>query len=76
MDRMYPEMKNMLLQISDELDAAIETARGTTPRNPWIEQQLWRIPEILEGAETAGVENPHRPLDSRGLHMKTTSNDD
>lgn len=59
-------MRKVLVELSDELLAAIDAARDGVPRNPWLERQLWRLKVVRDGAATAGVENPHRPLEGRG----------
>jgi hypothetical protein len=59
-------MKTFLCQVSDELLAAIEAARGDSPRNPWLESVLWKSKPIRDGARTAGVEKPARAADGRG----------
>ena len=60
-------MKRIMLEITDELHAAIDAARGTDPRNPFIENQLWKSKLVNTGAEIAGVERQNRPSDGRGL---------
>ena len=59
-------MKKLNFSISDELFAAIDAARGKVPRNPWLEQQLWRLKAVNDGAFSAGVNKPDRPLEGRG----------
>ena len=67
-DRAESEWGQMrkILHLSDELIAAIESARGDVPASSYVEQQLWRLKTIRDGAEVAGVENPKRPSDGRG----------
>jgi len=59
-------MKQISFQLTDELFAAINSASGDKPRNPWLESQLWRLKAIRDGASTAGVTNPQRPMEGRG----------
>lgn len=59
-------MKKFLLEVSEELLAAIDVARGPVPRNPWIEAQLWRLKAIRDAAEARGVVKPDRPMEGRG----------
>ncbi len=59
-------MPKILFELSPELLAAIDSERGSSARNPWIEAQLWRLKAVRAGAEKAGVTNPQRPMDGRG----------
>ena len=59
-------MKKVLVVLTDELWVAIDGARGETPRNPWLERELWRLKAIRTAAAELGVENPRRPLEGRG----------
>lgn len=59
-------MKKKLIELSEELWAAIDAARGASPRNGWLERELWRLGSIRDGARQAGVSKPKRPLDGRG----------
>ena len=61
-------MKSLHVQISEELFAAIEAARGESPRNPFLEAVLWKVKTIRDGADAAGVEKPARPADGRGKY--------
>lgn len=54
-------MKRILLEISPELSAAIDAARGARPRNPAIEHWLWRATEVKRAAAVLGVRRPERP---------------
>ena len=60
-------MKRIMLEITPELFEALEHARDGAPRNAYIERQLWRTKGVRDGAERAGVEDPKRPEDGRGL---------
>lgn len=59
-------MKKFLCEVSEELLAAIDAARGPVPRNPWIEAVLWKVKAIRDAAEARGVAKPDRPMDGRG----------
>lgn len=59
-------MKKFLCEVSEELLAAVDAARGPVPRNPWIEAQLWKLKAIRDAAEARGVEKPDRPMEGRG----------
>lgn len=59
-------MKKFLCEVSNELLAAIDAARGPVARNPWIESVLWKIKAIREAAVARGVAKPDRPMDGRG----------
>ena len=59
-------MKKFLLEVSEELLAAIDAARGPVPRNPWIEAQLWKLKAVRDAAEARGVAKPDRPMEGRG----------
>lgn len=61
-------MKSLHVQISEELFRAIESARGESPRNPWIETVLWKMKAIRDGADAAGVTKPDRPAEGRGKY--------
>ena len=63
-------MRNLNLQITDELFAAVETARGDAPRNPWIESTLWRTKAVRDAADVAGVAKPERPAEGRGKYTR------
>jgi hypothetical protein len=49
-------MKKFLCEVSEELLAAVDAARGPVPRNPWIEAVLWKIKAIREAAESVTKE--------------------
>lgn len=66
-------MKRILLEVSDELAAAVDAARGNVPRNPWIEKQLWKSRAVKQGAAAAGVEDPGRPLEGRGGNKRANA---
>lgn len=55
-----------LIELSDELWAAIDAARGDSPRNGWLEQELRKLHSVKQGAAAAGVDFPERPVDGRG----------
>ncbi len=59
-------MKKFLCEISEELLAAIDAARGPVPRNPWIEAQIWKLKAIRDAAKARGVAKPDRPMEGRG----------
>ena len=54
-------MKRILLEISPELSAAIDAARGARKRNPAIEHWLWRVADVKRAAAMLGVRKPERP---------------
>jgi hypothetical protein len=59
-------MKKFLCEVSEELLAAVDAARGPVPRNPWIEAQLWKLRVIRDAARAEGIAKPNRPDDGRG----------
>ena len=59
-------MRKVLVALTDELLAAIDAARGTAARNPWLERELWKLKSVRDGAKAAGVEKPDRPIEGRG----------
>jgi len=61
-------VKSLHVQISEELFAAIEAARGESPRNPFLEAVLWKVKTIRDGADAAGVAKPARPAEGRGKY--------
>jgi hypothetical protein len=63
-------MKSLNLQITEELFAAVETARGEQPRNPWIESTLWRAKAVRDAADAAGIAKPARPAEGRGKYRR------
>ncbi|KKL07614.1 hypothetical protein LCGC14_2584260 [marine sediment metagenome] len=63
-------MRKRLLQLTDELWAAVDAARGDQPRNPWLEFQLWKSGAIRKAAKILGVKNPKRPADGRGQFQR------
>ena len=54
-------MKRILLEISPELAAAIDAARGARKRNPAIEGWLWRVADVKRAAAVLGLRKPERP---------------
>lgn len=59
-------MKKILLEITDELAAAIDHAKGDAARNAYIESRLRRDKEIKAAAKELEIELPDRPLEGRG----------
>ena len=59
-------MRKVLVELTDELWSAIDAARGSAARNPWLERELWRLKSVRDGAKSAGVEKPNRPIEGRG----------
>lgn len=59
-------MKKFLCEVSEELLAAVDAARGPVPRNPWIESQLKKLKAIRDAARALGIEIPDRADDARG----------
>lgn len=54
-------MKRVMLELSPELLAAIDAARGRgRKRNPAIEDWLWLVQEIRRAAAALGVRRPER----------------
>jgi hypothetical protein len=60
-------MQKKLIELSNELWAAIDAARGDSPRNGWLERELWRLKSVRDGARESGVTKPERAIDGRGL---------
>jgi hypothetical protein len=56
-----------VLHLTPELRAAIEEAKGEAPMSGFVEHALWKLKAIKDGAAEAGVENPGRPIDKRGI---------
>ena len=56
----------LLIEFSDEMAAAIDAARGKSPRGPFLEGLLRRLKAIRVAADSIGVELPDRPADRRG----------
>jgi hypothetical protein len=67
-------MKKRLVQLTDELCAAIDAARGTDPCNPWLEKQLWKIGAIRKSAKVLGITKPRRSMDGRGKARQQEKN--
>lgn len=63
-------MKKFLCELSEQLLAAIDAARGPVPRNPWIEAQMWKLKTIRDAADARGVAKPERPLEGRGKYQR------
>ena len=59
-------MKKKLIALTDELWAAIDAARGDTPRNSWLESKLRRTKAVRDAAKSNGITFPSRPVDGRG----------
>lgn len=59
-------MRKVLVELTDELWAAIDASRGPVARNPWLERELWRLKSVRDGAKAAGVVKPDRPIEGRG----------
>lgn len=53
-------MKRVMLELSDELGAAIDVALAGRHRNPTLETWLWRVREIQDAAKRLGVRKPVR----------------
>ncbi|MDA1052597.1 MAG: hypothetical protein O3C40_19245 [Planctomycetota bacterium] len=53
-------MKRFLLEITDELDAAIAAAVGDKSRNAAIEDWLWRIGDVKQAAKAKSIERTQR----------------
>lgn len=66
-------MRKKLIELSDELWTAIDAARGESPRNGWLERELWRLGSVRDGAKDAGVSKPRRPIDGRGRRAKSST---
>lgn len=64
-------MQRVLVEMSDEIVAAIDECRGRIPRGPWIEQQLAGLRAVKQAAERVGVVIPPRPSDQRGGDRKS-----
>jgi len=54
------------LELSEEMWAAIDAARGSVARGPWLERFLRTKKAIKDGAAEAGVTLPERPAEGRG----------
>ena len=59
-------MQKKLIALTDELWAAIDAARGSIPRNSWLESKLKRLKAIRGAAKLKDVTFPSRPVDGRG----------
>jgi hypothetical protein len=55
-------MKRFLLVITEELSDAVDIVRGSTAKNPWIENELRKVKKIRDAAGQAGIEFPERPM--------------
>ena len=53
-------MKRFLLEITDELDAAIRAALNGKSRNAAIEDWLWRIGDVKKAATEKGIKRKPR----------------
>ena len=53
-------MKRVMLELSEELGAAIDAALEGRQRNPTLEAWLWRVREIQAAAKKLGVSKPVR----------------
>ena len=60
----------ILIDLSDELLAAIDHARDGEPRGPWIENHLRRLAAVRTAAKALDLAIPPRPADARGKHTK------
>ena len=56
----------ILISITPELLQAIDEARRDDPRGPWLEAQLWTVPQVRRAAALLGLERPERLRDGRG----------
>lgn len=54
-------MKQVLLEITEELLAAIDASKGDETRNAYIERCLWKVGTIKSAANELGIEKPVRP---------------
>lgn len=63
-------MKRILLEISPELASAIDAARGARPRNPAIEDWLWKAMEVRRAAAMLGLRRPVRPRVGRPRQIR------
>jgi hypothetical protein len=63
-------MKRFLFELSDELLAAIDAAKGDSARNPFIERLLSKTAAIKKGAKIAGVVLQSRLPEGRGHWRK------
>ena len=66
-------MDKKLIELTEELWAAIDAARGSVARNPWLERELWRLTSVREGAKAARVKKPDRPIEGRGGNTRGKS---
>jgi hypothetical protein len=66
-------MKRIMVELTEELAAAVDEARGDIARNPWLEAQLWRLKPIRDAAASMGVAKPDRPLEGRGGRRETAT---
>jgi hypothetical protein len=60
----------ILLDLSDDLVAAIDAARNGSPRGPWLENRLRRLADVRAAAKRLGLALPPRADDARGKHSK------
>jgi hypothetical protein len=54
-------MKQVLLEITEELLQAIDASKGSETRNAYIERCLWNASTIKKAAKELGIEKPVRP---------------
>ena len=59
-------MKKILFSLTDELLDCIDVARGSSPRNPWLEKLIKADPRIQKASAALDIELPQRPTDGRG----------
>ena len=67
--------KRTVLHLSKQLVAAIDAARGDTPRSGWVEAQLWKLAAVKKGATAAFVVDPKRLADKRGKWQRPDAGD-
>jgi hypothetical protein len=54
------KLKPVFLEITEELIAALDLARGDEPRNAFIERTLWNSAAVKSAAKSAGIKKPVR----------------
>ena len=65
---MIAKLSPKLIEFTEELWAAIDLARGDTPRQAWLEERLWKIRDVRDAAEKKGIQRPERPV--RGKYTR------
>lgn len=54
-------MKSIHFQMTEEAYQVAESLRGAAPRNPTLEDLLWRSRKFSTEAKRLGIDRPERP---------------